>query len=52
MCANLALSVALLGYSEDILDGKLDGKLDFFAESWSIKLIAFMKTRIAEKKTS
>lgn len=49
MCANLALSVDLLGYSEDILNGKLDGTIIVFAECWSIKLIIFMKTRIAEK---
>ena len=49
MCGNLSLSADLLRSSEDMLDGKLDGKNNFFAGCCTIKLIVFMEPRIAEK---
>ena len=49
MRANLALPADLLRSSEDILDGKIYVKIDFFAECWSMKIIFFMESRIAEK---
>ena len=43
------LSENLLRSFEGILNGKLDGKIYFLGECWSIKLIVFMEPRIAEK---
>ena len=43
------LSENLLRSFEGILNGKLDGKIYFLWECWSIKLIVFMEPRIAEK---
>ena len=48
MCTNLVSSVDLSTSSEDILDVKFDGKIYFFADCLLIKIIAFMKPRIAE----
>ena len=49
MSANLALSADLLRSSKDILEGKPNGKIYFFAACWSIKTIVFMELGIAEK---
>ena len=51
MCAYLLVCADWLRSFEDILDGKLDGKIYFFAESWSIKIIVFMEPKIAKKFT-
>ena len=48
MRTNLALSADFLRSSEDIFDGKLGGKIFFFAECRPIKII-FMRRRIAGK---
>ena len=47
MYVNLALFPDLMRSSEDILDGKLDRKIYFFAECWFI--IVLMEPRIAYK---
>ena len=49
MSANLKLSADLLRSSEDIPDAKLDEKINFFAECWSIKTIVFMEPGIVAK---
>ena len=47
MCTNLVLFADLLRSSEDMLGRKLDGKVFFSVECWSIKSI-FIESRIAE----
>ena len=42
------LSADLLRYSKNIPHGKLDGKIIFFAECQSIKIIVFIEPSIAK----
>ena len=49
MCTNFTLSADLLRSSESIINGKLDGKIYFFAECLSIKIIVFMDPKNAGK---